>query len=314
MHAPCPSPWRSAPLAMPASAEAHVTLQPADGAGRRVHAPRRTRPQRARRRRHDQGRRPAAAGLRSRPPTSRCRLDRSRSPSRSWPSRSRSRARRQRAGRADHLDRRRQAGRDPARPVPGLRPLAGDARGRSPAQAHLQGAADLPGRRGRALDRPGGRRRARPDRDAHRRRRGRRPRRPATASGSAAPAAPASAAGARRRRRLRRPRHRGARARRARPARRPRRRCSSPAAPGAPPTSEQPTQRRCTMPRRRLSPPSWRRLPRLALPATGARTPASSRYSPKPGSRVSRRCRPCASRSRRASPTGSCPSGAPARR
>ena len=46
----------AAALAAPAAAQAHVTLQPEPGAGRRLHAAGRARAQRARRRRHDQGR------------------------------------------------------------------------------------------------------------------------------------------------------------------------------------------------------------------------------------------------------------------
>ena len=63
-----------------------------DRAGRRLHAARRARPQRARRRRDDQGRPQAPAGLPLGLLRAGARLDASRSPRRSSPSRSRSRA------------------------------------------------------------------------------------------------------------------------------------------------------------------------------------------------------------------------------
>jgi hypothetical protein len=113
------------------------------------------------------------------------------------------RARAPRADRAHHVDRRSGAGRDHrAGPVPGLRAVGRDAGRRARVQAHLQGAADLSGRRGRALDRPGGRRRAGPDRLTDGRRRGRRPWRPRRRRGGARRRA--GAQHVRRRRRLRR--------------------------------------------------------------------------------------------------------------
>ena len=162
-------PPRAGALAAPAAAGAHVTVQPDDRARRRVRPARRPRARtsattRARSRSTCKlppgfDRRPyepvpgwSMKVTRARPTDT----DRGR-----WPRRSTDQVAR------DHLDRRRRAGVDRARPVPRLRAVAARARREGRRHAAVQGAPDLRGRRDRALDRPGGRRRAGADRHAH---------------------------------------------------------------------------------------------------------------------------------------------------
>ena len=83
-----------------------------------------------------------------------------------------------RPGRPRHVDRRPASRCDPSRPVPRLRPVTRRPAGEARRHAPVQGAPDLRGRRDRALDRPGGLRRAGADPHAHGERSGRWPRRP----------------------------------------------------------------------------------------------------------------------------------------
>ena len=105
-----------AALLAPAAAQAHVTLQPDTAPGGRLHPARRARPERARRRRHHQGRRPAAARLHRGVLRARAGLEGEAHPQQGRRADRRRRGPQERhAGVPHHLDRRRRAGRDRAR-------------------------------------------------------------------------------------------------------------------------------------------------------------------------------------------------------
>ena len=162
----------------PAAAAAHVTVQPSSApAGGFARLDVRV-PNERDDAGHGQGRRPAAARVRSPPPTSRCRAGRSRSTQEKLDTPVKVEGFEvDRADRAHHLDRR---GKQGVIPPGAFRDFGLSVRmpaGQPGDKLTFKALQTYERRRGRALDRPRGRRRARPDRDAQRGRDRRRPRR-----------------------------------------------------------------------------------------------------------------------------------------